>query len=258
MNSHNYCYLILYCSLIKVTRYSLSVRRPRYSSRIFFFFLIFPWPHSCVYECFGPRGQLQLVSFCNYCHTDRSLHSLSLSKKKRELESKLRWMSERHFVWGPRSRWAEGPGIKEKGLGEWWKQLFIFCHFLHERRVTPWAAFTEVGRCVCGLRGLVSSPQTCSWNTAPHSVPATPGSRINTCCSGAQWRGIDLPHVSVSLCFCQCSHSAKRCCRITFLGPEVCWDVLGLKYGFTVTCFFLSVLNICFLDDDNGTCYKYF
>lgn len=158
-------------------------------------------------------------------------------------------MSERHFVWGPRSRWAEGPGIKEKGLGKWWKQLFIFCHFLRERRVTPWTRFTEIGRCICGLRGLVSFlhptvPKRASGNTAASFSARDPQlSEQHLLFRRLQWRGIESPHVSAFHCFCHCSQP-NATAVLHFWVFKFAKTVLGLKYAFTVTCFVLVLVYI--------------
>ncbi len=82
-------------------------------------------------------------------------------------------MSERHFVWGPGSRWAEGPGSRRKG---WENGESSYLYFTVSS--VRGAGFTEVGWFICGLwkySGLIESSRP----------PPPPRSQSSTCCSDA-------------------------------------------------------------------------
>lgn len=142
-----------------------------------------------------------------------------------------------------------GPGLRRKVWGNWWKQLFIFCHFLPLKRVTPWVGFTEIGLYICGLRRLISLSSPCvhlevQW---AHSARVTPALKVAPAVRSDVALICCTARVSLSLYLSV--QSAKRYCSITLLdlkGFQVSWDCAWAKvwvYSFLGLCLGLYTME---------------
>lgn len=152
-------------------------------------------------------------------------------------------MSERHFVWGPGSRWAEGPGIKEKGLGKWWKQLFIFCHFLGEGSGIhrSWTVYLRSA-------GTPLSPNVSVEAQRSHWFLVTPRSQSSTCCSDACSDVALICRTRLSFAAFVRAVGQKR--PQYYVSGSLSWDCAWPEICFYWDSF-SSILNSCFWDDNN-------